>query len=347
VTGLSEGSNVLSQENVPVFSNNANYANYADVAKLISNMTEAQRDDVLKNQSDNPVVLSAIGLYGDVAQREAAIQLLEERIAGFKKERDNLFASFMELKKDLEEQAKNNPNAEPQDFNKNPVFLALMEREKEISELEAGYAESYKRVNYNSWDKFAKVSEAEFRQAFAQMWYVGGVYGQGLSVSGGLKNPGWAMMHQYLSQVGPNAEVPYKNDFWADGIKPPPLNPKVLAMFQRMYEDTQKELANEPDTIKLWRNTAQPYGLAAESWADRDIGWIMPYSGANRQFEKRVVEIPKKYVILTHKTAEKVTGRMIENAESEYTVLGSAALYNSNPTEYENRPPGLSRDRSY
>jgi hypothetical protein len=52
-------------------------------------------------------------------------------------------------------------------------------------------------------------------------------------------------------------------------------------------------------------------------------------------------------VLFTYRTAKKVTGYAVGESEREITVLGSAALYNKNPTEYKNRKLGASSDRSY
>jgi hypothetical protein len=305
-------------------------------------MTEAEQNEVLKKQSDNLAVLQALGMYGTLDNRQKAFALLKETS---QKADGDLDTAKNEIDKKIKKLG--NIWGSPEAFD---AYTKLQNERDILSTKQSKLKAAVEYVKNNSWDTFEDYTEAEFRKAFAQMWYGSGGwggYGQSIEKSGVLSNPGWAMMHQYLSKVGPNADAPYRPDFWADGVKPPPLNPKVLARFQKMYEDTQKELANEPDTIEVWRRTAQPYGLAAESWADRDINWGMTYSGSNRPFEKRVVEIPKKYVLLTYQTGKKVTGYDVGSGEREITVLGSAALHNANPSEHENRELGASRDRSY
>jgi precorrin-6x reductase len=85
VTGLAEGSDVLSQENVPVFSNEDNQINYAEISKAISNMTPEEQEAVLKSQSDNVLAVRAIGMYGGVEQRLAAMQILKQRVLELEK----------------------------------------------------------------------------------------------------------------------------------------------------------------------------------------------------------------------------------------------------------------------
>jgi hypothetical protein len=327
---------------VPLFSDALDTDNYANVSKSISNMTPEEQNEVLKTQSDNFAVLQALGMYGTLENRQKAFALLEEQT---KKEIADLDAARLEIYN----KQKNLGNIYEYGSALSAAWQVLEDEKDNLQIRQQKLKSIVDYVRNNSWDNFENYTEEEFRKSFAEMWYGSGSWGFGLPFNkqGSLSNPGWAMMHQYLSQVGPNADVPYRPDFWADGVKPPPLNPKVLARFQKMYEDTQKELANEPDTIEVWRRTAQPYGLAAESWADRDINWGMTYSGSNRPFEKRVVEIPKKYILLTYQTGLKVTGYDVGSNEREITVLGSAALHNANPSEHENRELGASRDRSY
>jgi hypothetical protein len=284
-------------------------------------MTPAQQDAVLRTQATNIHALRAVGMYGGLEQRLAAQQLIKDRI----------------------EKLKSIPYTTEAASSANLARFVTAR-------------DALRYVETNSWDMWADMPEAEFRTAFAQMWFGNGTFASDKLPNGGgsLQNPGWSMMHEYLGQIGPNADVVHKNDFWGDGIKPPPLNPKVLAKFRRIYEETQAEIAKDPFAFapsakgaELWRNSRQPAGLAAESWAQEDIDWDMAYSSQKGKLVRRQTVVPTKYFFMVHTLGEKMFGKKIKPAEMEVTVLGSAFLHDSEKAKYAKRKTAQSYDRSY
>jgi hypothetical protein len=321
-----------------------------EIALAVNKMDASEQDALLQSQialdtdnTDRLDIIRMIAVYGGVEQRIAALAALEKMDAEAE-------ANF--LKAGLAEAAL------PMTASAQEQFAAMSAKTK-AENIYNDVHDRYAMARDNSWDMWADLPDETFRQAFIQMWYGHGAYGvadpnnSGKWLTGSLSGAGWAMMHNYISQVGPNADAPYHPDFWAKGIIPPPLNPKVLARFQRIYEETQKTLENEPDEKEYYRVTRQPAGLAAESWTESTSfaqTWgkdaDATYSGGEFPKEFRREIIPKKNIFMAWHTIDRLVNDYEDAGESEMTVLGSA-FYNKLFPKYASERAVATSNTSY
>ena len=155
------------------------------------------------------------------------------------------------------------------------------------------------------------------------------------------------MLNLYLSQVGPNAEVPPTMDFFPDyphmqGYVPE-LNPEIVQALQKEYETQQKALerVGVPEVVRLYRGTHQPRGLPLESFstvkkvANQFASGEIAYSG-NRgdRGEVRVEQVPRKYIFGSYKT---ISGWLDQYREKEFMVLGTSCYNNERQVQRQTR----------
>lgn len=152
---------------------------------------------------------------------------------------------------------------------------------------------------------------------------------------------GWAQLHSYMAEIGPNKGMPYPNDFYETGRRPVQLNPNIVALLQREYERNQELLEKEgypAEGMTLYRGTRQPEGLSMESFTSSksiadyfaDVGgssssWFAPRG------ELRTEVVPRKYIMGSYKINRgwdetEVAGK------KEYMVLGTSYYANAGIT---------------
>jgi hypothetical protein len=155
---------------------------------------------------------------------------------------------------------------------------------------------------------------------------------------------GWSNMHEALSYVGPNKDIPPTSDFWPADIIPPKPSPLVLKYLEAQYQETQKKLIAmgvPEEGLYLGRGTSQPRGLSMESWStDRMTPprfSRMRLSGGRNSGEERWGTVPRKYIMGTYKTIPTWQEHTVVGKQ-EHMVLASAYYAKTKGKNLDARP---------
>ena len=155
---------------------------------------------------------------------------------------------------------------------------------------------------------------------------------------------GWSNMHEALSHIGPNKDIPPTSDFWPSNIVPPKPSPLVLRYLEEQYQETQKKLIAmgvPEEGLYLGRGTSQPRGLSMESWSTdratppRFAG--MRLSGGRNRSEERWGTVPRKYIMGTYQTIPTWVERSVVGKQ-EHMVLASAYYSKEKDKNLDARP---------
>lgn len=146
---------------------------------------------------------------------------------------------------------------------------------------------------------------------------------------------GWAQIHSYFADIGPNRGKPYPPDFYDD--RPViQLNPKIVDVLQREYEKGQRMLEESgypEDGIELYRGTKQPRGLSLESFtALPSVAQMFANAGGSsggasgaKAGDIRTEKIPRRYIMSTYAIAPEWKDKIEDEVmgKEEYMVLGT------------------------
>lgn len=111
-----------------------------------------------------------------------------------------------------------------------------------------------------------------------------------------------AHLQQAFTQVGPNKDIPIsqRRHFFAEGIIPPEPHPRIVAIMNEMYEDTQKRLAEIGITeVPLYRGGDLQGGLPYEPWSTND-DVAFDFSNTGKNPDIRMAIVPAKYIFTNY-----------------------------------------------
>lgn len=325
-------------DDVPVFG--VKPSAFSSIVASVVKLSPEQQDLLIEQQKMNPFVLMAVGMYGGVAQRQRVFDMLENREAGFFLELTNPTVGGQERAwKIAREYFFNNSLDYLYDKRKKEVEYATRIRENAIAS--GAFGDIAIAAGAENREQRIKAETDKLFLADFWHWWAGYTYTN-------TTRTGWAMLNMYLSQVGPNAEIPPTMDFFPNyphlqGYIPT-LNPEIVQALQKEYETQQKALeqAGVPEVITLYRGTHQPRGLPLESFStDRSIADLFAnladFSDRRRgQGEVRTERIPRKYIFGSWQTIPNWPESEVAG-KKEYMVLGTSFYNNQRQTRATSR----------
>lgn len=296
-----------------------------DFSRIVANvvrLSSEQQNELIDQQGNNPYVLAALGMYGGVEQRKRVFDMLDHSQAGLKDFDANHLVRVY--------------------FEGNSLDFYLHKAQKEAARKASNLSNVTPEEREAAYQKF---SDDYFENQFMYRWVAVGYTPPSTRT-------GWAMLHYYMSQVGPNAEVPPPMDFFPEyeHLKGyvPKLNPEVVQTLQRLYEKHQAILIAKgvPEVVTLYRGTHQPRGLPLESFTTikkvaEEFAQNVPFSGPrNGQGEVRRERIPRKYIFGSWQTfrgwpEDEVLGR------HEHLVMGTSFYANEQRLRRQGRASSI------
>lgn len=330
-------------DNVPVF--DASTRAFSNIVANVVRLSPEQQDLLIEQQKMNPFVLAAIGMYGGVNQRQRVFEMLDEPDNGFAKEISGTVSvtasgSGMPAKFFASNY-----------FQNNSLDYLLFKAKKEGAARFEWLSKENPTMSDDRKKELSKlVTDKKFTELFWR-WWAG-------FTQGSTTRAGWGMLNLYMSQVGPNAEVPQTMDFFPNypHLKGyvPALNPEVVQILQKEYENTQKALerAGVPEVVTLYRGTHQPRGLPLESFSEQKAIAELFANEVNfselrvGQGEVRTEQVPRKYIFGKYSIIETWRESGVRG-KKENMVLGTAFYANEQRLQRQERATGRGAGRKF